>query len=204
MKKTIIKMIAVAGIVAGSVITSSAQIAIGLTGGLGLPMGDMSNKDKERLGSGFGGGLNGRYFLNDNMAVGVNLSYFSFSVNDVPSGITATYSNLPITAAFDYYFMDEGFKPYAGLEAGFINSFYKVSGGGAELSYSKGGFLVAPVIGFAYGINDNIDLMLNAKYMYGMTAGTQDVDVSGVKVKAESYDATFLNVNLGLAYRIGN
>jgi hypothetical protein len=50
MKKTILKMIAVAGIVTGSVFTSNAQIAIGLTGGMGLPMGDMSNKDKGSLG----------------------------------------------------------------------------------------------------------------------------------------------------------
>jgi len=197
-------MIAVAGIVTGSVFTSNAQIAIGLTGGMGLPMGDMSNKDKSSLGSGFGGGLTGRYFLNDNMAVGVNLSFFSFTVNDVPSGITASYSNLPITAAFDYYFMDEGFKPYAGLEAGFINASYKTSGGGAEVSFSKGGLLVAPVVGFAYGINDNIDLMLNAKYMFGMTSGKQDVSVSGTTVNVETYDATFLNINLGVAYKLGN
>ncbi|MFY7732275.1 MAG: OmpW family outer membrane protein [Bacteroidia bacterium] len=204
MKKTILKMIAVAGIVTGSVFTSNAQIAIGLTGGMGLPMGDMSNKDKGSLGSGFGGGLTGRYFLNDNMAVGVNISYFSFTVNDVPSGVTASYNNMPITAAFDYYFMDEGFKPYAGLEAGFINASYKTSANSTDINFSKGGLLVAPVVGFAYGINDNIDLMLNAKYMYGMTSGKQDVTVSGTSVSVDTYDATFLNFNLGVSYKLGN
>lgn len=204
MKKTILKMIAVAGIVTGSVFTSNAQIAIGLTGGMGLPMGDMSNKDKGSLGSGFGGGLTGRYFLNDNMAVGVNISYFSFTVNDVPSGVTASYNNMPITAAFDYYFMDEGFKPYAGLEAGFINASYKTSANSTDINFSKGGLLVAPVVGFAYGINDNIDLMLNAKYMYGMTSGKQDVTVSGTSLSVDTYDATFLNFNLGVSYKLGN
>jgi outer membrane protein W len=204
MKKTILKMIAVAGIVAGSVFTSNAQIAIGLTGGFASPMGDMSNKDKGSLGSGFGGGLTGRYFLNDNMAVGVNLSYFSFTVNDVPSGITASYNNMPITAAFDYYFIDEGFKPYAGLEAGFINASYKTSANGTDINFSKGGLLVAPVVGFAYGINDNIDLMLNAKYMFGMTSGKQDVTVSGTSISVDTYDATFLNFNLGVSYKLGN
>ncbi len=197
-------MIAVAGIVTGSVFTSNAQIAIGLTGGMGLPMGDMSNKDKGSLGSGFGGGLTGRYFLNDNMAVGVNISYFSFTVNDVPSGVTASYNNMPITAAFDYYFMDEGFKPYAGLEAGFINASYKTSANSTDINFSKGGLLVAPVVGFAYGINDNIDLMLNAKYMYGMTSGKQDVTVSGTSLSVDTYDATFLNFNLGVSYKLGN
>lgn len=197
-------MIAVAGIVTGSVFTSNAQIAIGLTGGMGLPMGDMSNKDKGSLGSGFGGGLTGRYFLNDNMAVGVNISYFSFTVNDVPSGVTASYNNMPITAAFDYYFMDEGFKPYAGLEAGFINASYKTSANSTDINFSKGGLLVAPVVGFAYGINENIDLMLNAKYMYGMTSGKQDVTVSGTSVSVDTYDATFLNFNLGVSYKLGN
>jgi hypothetical protein len=53
MKKTILKMIVVAGIVTGSVFTSNAQIAIGLTGGLGLPMGDFGKS----ASTGFGGGL---------------------------------------------------------------------------------------------------------------------------------------------------
>ena len=197
-------MIAVAGIVSGLVFTSNAQITIGLTGGFASPMGDMSDKNKTNLGSGFGGGLTGRYFLNDNMAVGVNLSYFSFTVNDVPSGNSASYSNMPITAAFDYYFMDEGFKPYAGLEAGTINASYKASANGLDISFSKGGLLVAPVVGFAYGINDNIDLMLNAKYMYGMTSGKQNVTVSGLTGSVETYDATFLNINLGVSYKLGN
>jgi hypothetical protein len=46
--------------------------------------------------------------------------------------------------------------------------------------------------------------MLNAKYMYGMTSGKQDVTVSGTSVNVETYDATFLNINLGVSYKLGN
>ena len=206
-------MIAVAGIVAGSVFTSNAQIAIGLTGGFGSPMGDMASKDKFSLGNGFGGGLSGRYFLNDNMAVGLNIGYYSFSFHDVPPAITSnSYYNLPITAAFDYYFMDEGFKPYAGLELGYIHTSYKltqdVSGVSVDIKGSKGGLLFAPVVGVAYELNDNLDILLNAKYMYGLTEGKTDLEMTASgqsqTTSVDYYNTTFLNVNLGVSYRLSN
>ncbi len=207
--KKIALIIALATVVTFS---AMAQVSVGLTGGMGLPMGDMANKDKMNLGSGFGGGLTGRYFLNDNMAVGLNLSYFSFAVNDVPSGVTASYSNMPITAAFDYYFMDEGIKPYAGLEAGFLYSSIKssqtVSGKTVDVTGSKSGLLIAPVVGVAYGVNDALDIMLNAKYMYGMTSGKADITATGgaqtQTTSIDWYDATFVNINLGVSYKFGN
>ncbi|MFZ4796023.1 MAG: OmpW family outer membrane protein [Bacteroidia bacterium] len=206
------KLALIIGLATAGTFSANAQISLGLTGGMGLPMGDMANKDKMDLGSGFGGGLTGRYFLNDNMAVGLNLSYFSFAVNNIPSGATASYSNMPITAAFDYYFMDEGIKPYAGLEAGFIYSSIKtsqtVSGINVEVTGSKSGLLIAPVVGVAYGVNDALDIMLNAKYMYGMTSGKMDVTATaGGQSQTTSidwYDATFVNINLGVSYKFGN
>lgn len=120
-------MIAVAGIVTGSVFTSNAQISIGLTGGFGTAM-DLAkpiggNGDKLASENGFGGGIIGRYWLNDIMAVGINVNYFSFKTKEVPSGVTSSYSALPISLAFDHYFMNEGFKPFVGLEACYLIGF---------------------------------------------------------------------------------
>ncbi len=192
--------------------SAKAQISLGLTGGMGLPMGDMSDKNKMDLGNGFGGGLTARYFLNEKMAVGLNLSYFSFAVNNIPSGVTASYSNMPITAAFDYYFMDEGIKPYAGLEAGFLYSSIKssqtISGISVDVTGSKSGLLIAPVVGVAYGVNDALDILLNAKYMYGMTSGKMDLTATAggqtQNTTTDWYDATFVNINLGVSYKFGN
>ncbi|MFA9213413.1 MAG: outer membrane beta-barrel protein [Candidatus Methylacidiphilales bacterium] len=220
MKKTILKMIAVAGIVTGSVFTSNAQISIGLTGGFGTGM-DLAKPlggsgDKLASENGFGGGITGRYWLNDNMAVGLNVSYFSFNSKNVPSGVTSSYSVLPISLAFDYYFMDEGFKPFAGLEAGYMigswiakyNANYDGNGNPAfDMSYKNNGLFVAPVVGVAYGINDNFDILLNAKYVLGLNGGKQDLtySISGLPaMQIDSEASSFVNVNLGVSYKFGN
>jgi len=212
MKKTITKMFAVAGMVAATMFTSNAQISVGVTGGLGLPMGDMASKDKMNIGNGFGGGITARYWLNEKMAVGLNASYFSFTPNDIPSGFTASIGVMPITAAFDYYILEDGIKPFVGLEFGMINVSPKVtgtfSGVGIESTASKTGLLVAPVIGVAYGITDAIDISLNAKYMYGITDGKIDfTNKTGGSSKTESQDwfnTTYVGINLGVSYKIGN
>ena len=220
MKKTILKMIAVAGIVTGSVFTSNAQISIGITGGFGTAM-DLAKPtstggDKLASENGFGGGISGRYWLNDNMAAGINISYFSFGIKDVPSGINSSYSVTPISLAFDYYFMDEGFKPFAGLEAGYMigswlakyDANYNGNGNPAfDISFSNNGLFIAPVVGAAYGINDNFDILLNAKYMLGLNGGKQDLKASISGAPSTQIDAeasSFVNVNLGVSYKFGN
>jgi opacity protein-like surface antigen len=212
MKKTITKMFAVAGMVAATMLTSNAQVSVGLTGGLGLPMGDMASKDKMNIGNGFGGGITARYWLNEKMAVGLNASYFSFTPNDIPSGVTASMSVLPISAGFDYYFMEEGIKPFVGLELGMVNNSIKfsqtVSGVTAESTASKTGLLVAPVVGIAYGVTDAIDISLNAKYIYGMTDGKVDVKTTfngnSTTISQDWYNTTYVGINLGVSYKIGN
>lgn len=212
MKKSITKMIAVAGIVAASMFTSNAQISVGLTGGMGLPMGDMADKAKMSADLGFGGGITARYWLNEKMAVGLNASYFSFGVQDLPSGVTASIAVMPITAAFDYYFMEDGIKPFVGLELGMINvspkSNQTSNGLNFEATASTTGLLVAPVVGVTYGITDAIDISLNAKYMYGMTDGKIDFTTKAPGYsKTDSQDwyaTTYVGINLGVSYKFGN
>jgi hypothetical protein len=220
MKTTILKMITIAGIAVGSVFTSNAQISVGLTGGFGTGM-DLAkslggNGDKLSSESGFGGGIIGRYWLNDNMAVGLNVNYFSFKPKDIPSGVTSSYSLIPISAAFDYYFMDEGFKPFAGVEVGYMLGSWKAEyaanyGGGISpafnMSYSNNGLFLAPVVGAAYGINDNFDVFLNAKYMLGLNGGKKDVEysISGFPaLQVETEASSFLSVNIGVSYKFDN
>jgi hypothetical protein len=218
MKKTILKMIAVAGIVSGSVFSSNAQISIGVTGGFGTAMDLATSTGGDKLASenGFGGGISGRYWLNNNMAAGINISYFSFGIKDVPSGINSSYSVKPISLAFDYYFMDEGFKPFAGIEAGYIIGSwiakYEANIGGSgdpafDMTYKNNGLFVAPVVGTAYGINDNFDILLSAKYMLGLNGGKQDLkySISGPpSMQIDTEASSFVNVNLGVSYKFGN
>lgn len=213
-------MFAVAGMAAATMFTSNAQISVGLTGGFATGMdlvkpqsGSTTNKN---IGSdnGFGGGLTGRYWLKDNMAVGLNISYFSFGVKDVPSGQTATYSIMPIALAFDYYFMTEGFKPFAGLEVGYANCYYlnKVASSGSfpayDVSFNNNGLFLAPVIGASYEVTDYIDIILNSKYMFGLNGGKQDIKISNSALSAstnqvDALASSFVNINLGVSYKFG-
>lgn len=222
MKKTITKMFAVAGMVAATMFTSNAQISVGLTGGyatgmdLAKPLTGSTNNENLVSDAGYGGGLTGRYWLNDNMAVGLNISYFTFGTKDVPADVTSSYSVMPISLAFDYYFMTEGFKPFAGLEAGYVNcawiakypvNYLGSSSPAFDISYNNSGLYIAPIVGAAYGVNDNIDINLNAKYMLGLNGGNQDIkySIAGVPTtQVDTYASSFVNINLGVSYKFGN
>jgi hypothetical protein len=227
MKKTILKMIAVAGIVTGTVFTSNAQISIGVTGGFGTAMDLVKpiNRFTRNLASenGFSVGITGRYWLNKKMSTGINISYFSFDVKkfwgvNIPNSVTSSYSVTPISLAFDYYFMDEGFKPFAGLEVGYMmcswsTKFDANAEGTGEpafkTSMKNNGLFLAPVIGAAYGVNDKFDIILNTKYLFGINGGKQEWIISKdfSPDESEQIDAiasSFVNVNLGVSYKFGN
>ncbi len=162
-------MIAVAGIVTGSVLTSNAQISIGLTGGLGLPMGDFG----KLASTGFGGGLQGRYHVNDNLAVGLNLGYYTFGGVSIDLGslgkISSSYNIIPITLSGEYYFSDGDFKPFAALDLGMysLGANVESTSNGVTTSadadrLNKFGFGIGA--GAAYGLSDNLDLISSVKY----------------------------------------
>ncbi|MFA9214862.1 MAG: hypothetical protein ACEQSR_13635 [Candidatus Methylacidiphilales bacterium] len=200
------------------IIKSNAQISIGLNGGFGsgIDLGVAINGKNLSTNNGFGGGLNGRYWLNKKMAVGINISYFSFGVKDVPSGITSNYSVTPISLAFDYSFKDKGFKPFAGLEFGYlIGSWiakYDENYGGINFpafdgSYSNNDLFIAPTVGATYEINKNFEILLNAKYMFGYNGGKKDIKYSNSNLPSTqvvTVASSFVNVNLGISYKFGN
>ena len=177
-----IKRIAVLAALALFTVGAGAQIKVGANAAIGIPMGDLGDV----YSTGFGGGISGKYMINDNMAAGASFNYISLgSDNDAME-----YSIMPIVANFSYYFGTEGFKPYAGLDLGVFMSKYKIDLGflgSSETSTSDLGF--APVIGCEYAFTDAIALDANLKYNYIMTEG----DAS-----------TLLGINIGIIYSIGN
>lgn len=171
-------LLSIAMVVAGA--AAYAQISVGAYGGAALPMGDLSDA---KWKTGFGGGISGRYWLNDNMAAGVNIGYYSMS-NETFSG--ASLSFMPITAAFDYYFMTEGLKPYAGLELGMTNATSKIEFFGVTAEASEANFSYGIVVGAAYGINDNMDVFANLKYFSVLSDPSMNI----------------LPINVGINYKI--
>jgi opacity protein-like surface antigen len=170
MKKTITKIFAVAGMVAATMFTSNAQISVGLTGGVGLPLGDFA----AAASTGIGGGLQGRYHLNDNLAIGLNFGYYTFSGISIDMGpqgkISTSFNIIPVTASCEYFFSDGDFKPFAALDLGMYSLGAKVdatASNGTTLSAdspreNKFGFGIGA--GAAYGLSDKFDLIGSVKY----------------------------------------
>ncbi|MDZ7740802.1 MAG: hypothetical protein U5Q03_03380 [Bacteroidota bacterium] len=117
MKKLVTLMIAIV-IVVGFSSESKAQLNLGVTAGIALPMGDWS----DGYDMGFGGMLEGDYFVKENIAIGLNVGYYIFSgKTETISGVDIDYPNfsiIPVFAKGDYYFATEGFMPYGGIGLG--------------------------------------------------------------------------------------
>lgn len=182
--KKLVKLAAIAALTLFSV-AATAQIKIGANAAVGMPMGD----NMEGFNTGFGGGLSGKYMLNDNMAVGAGFNYIKMG-SDV-DGVDFTV--MPITANYTYYFGTEGFKPYAGIDAGIYMTTFNMKMdlgmlGTTEVEVSDSNTGFAPVVGFEYAFSDALALDVNAKYNYIMTEG----DAS-----------TILGINVGIVYSLG-
>ena len=198
---------------------ANAQISVGLTGGVGMPMGafgaaptvDFNNNNIVGTAkTGYGGTLFGRYHINDNLAVGANITYLSFtsqamSIPGFPD-ITGLFSTMSYSAAVEYYFMTEDIKPYAGIELGFLTnsgSFTQPAFGGSPAQtadVSSNGLAFAPVVGLRYKLVDNLDVLLNIKYMMAFNEHKFDANKNNDMGMPAT---TFLGINIGVQYTIG-
>ena len=102
---------------------------------------------------------------------------------DISLAITA------FTANVHYYFTEEGFRPYVGLDFGNYSASTKL--GTASVSENYLG--LAPTLGVLYGVTDNIDINVNVKYAYMLGKTVNDVEVDAT---------TYLPISVGVMYKI--
>lgn len=140
--------------------TAKAQIAFGANGIAALPLGTF----KDGATPGFGGGLVGHYFINPRFAVGANVSYISFGYKEYGFKIDGSTSLLAFAASANYYFSDEIFRPYIGIDMGYSMLTSSVKGGGMTFSISKGYIALSPTVGFTYDFSNALALNANLKY----------------------------------------
>ena len=176
MKKIKVLILVVLGFFA---LNSQAQFSAGLTVGAQLPMGDFG----DAYNTGFGFNAVGKYNLNDNMAVGLNVGYNSFG-SDI-DGVSS--SMMPITALYEYHFGSNEFKPYLGADIGLYNFSWKTKIdmgilGTVEADDSKMYFGFAPTAGVLYDLSDSFGLCGNVKYHV---------------VSTEGNSSSFLGINVG-------
>ncbi|HEX2937163.1 MAG TPA: OmpW family outer membrane protein [Bacteroidales bacterium] len=133
----------------------------------------------------FGINVGGKYMLNDNMALGLDLGYQMFSAKEEVDGVSTKFSIIPIAPSFTYYFATEGFKPYVGANVGFYMWKAKAEFMGASISTTATKLGFAPVLGFEYALGEKMGLDVNAKYNYITTEGSA---------------TTYLGINVGLVF----
>ena len=167
--------------------SAEAQISIGGSLGVNMPLSDFGDS-KTGFSTGLGIGLQGRYDLNDNMKVGLNTGYYSFSAQ-VSDKIT--FRVIPVVAVFDYYLMTEGVKPYVGLDFGMYLGQLALDGKTDDIDPINK-FGIAPHAGVAYEVNDMLDVFGNVGYNMIFNKD----DANGEK------DITYLAINLGVSYSI--
>ena len=199
-------------LVVSGIFESRAQIIVGLNTCVGIPTLDLGDKYKMNLGYGYGAGINIRYAVEKRISVGINVNYILFTQNNLKAGETGNVIILPVTSTLNYYFMQNGIKPFVGIELGLINNytkFYKIYPGvNVESTGFISGLLFAPVVGFNIAIADDLDASLSAKYFYGMTDGKQNmkttINGSTTDMSYNYINTTFIGLNLGIAYKLHN
>ena len=158
---------------------SQAQINVGATIGPQIPMGSFGDS----FNVGFGFNAAGKYMLQENMAVGLNLGYSRFGTDS--DGFSG--SMVPITGLFEYHFTSGKFKPYIGADLGLYRYGVKYEISGSTSKDSEIYFGFAPTGGVLYGLNENLSLCANLKLNY---------------VIAEGDGVTWLGLNFGAFFKI--
>jgi len=166
------------------------------------PLGNITSLISTATG-GFSLGIHGRYFINDNIAAGLNIGYSFLGAQQFAGANAAgTISVMPIMAAIDYYFSTEKFKPFAGLELGFIHTKASIPAGFLTYTGTGNGFAFAPVVGVQYDLTDNIGVLFNAKYMVGMNEHKWDGNTNGTDVGVAP--TSYIGYNLGVNFIFDN
>ena len=179
--KTIACITAVVALVMLASMNTLAQGKMSIGAGIDImnPVGSFS----DRWGTGFGVTGEFDYSITPRAAVTGKIGYLSWSANKVPSGVSATYSAVPILVGGKYYFQfakDLPVRIYGHLELGLMVGSLSVSGTYAPLGESKTDFTISPSVGveIPVGPGGNIDLSLryfdiSRKSSIGLRAGYQ-------------------------------
>ena len=187
------------GLVAGLVLatSASAQINVGANFLIGMPAGDWHKAgDESFISTAFGGGIEGNYFVMDNLSVGLEIGFNSFGQKD-ESGFSV--SATPIVVKGEYYFLDGDLRPFAGLGLGYYLVKMKFDGFPPlipESDESVNGFGISPRVGATYQVSDMVALVLNLNYNILM----------GQKVDGESVDdaTNWMGIGIGARFTIAD
>jgi hypothetical protein len=144
--------------------SAQGQKSIGAGIDIMLPVGSFA----DAWGTGFGGTAEFDYSLSPRTNVTGKIGYLTWSGKNLPSGVTATYSGVPVLAGIKFYprFTQQGspVRVYGHLELGLM--FGSVSGSGHILTIteSKTNFTIVPSLGCEIPAGPNGDIDISIRY----------------------------------------
>ena len=128
-------------------------------------MGTYGNTNQSNISEGiYGGGVQYRYFVRPNVAVGISGKYLMEELKRELSAktIRGKAVNIPINLMAEYYFKTQGIRPYAGIEAGL--NILKIEGYNIIMDQTVLRPGVAPKIGIVLPLGKRLSFMAEASY----------------------------------------
>ncbi len=166
-----------------------AQTRLSMQAGLQIPESDFGNV----ANSGFGIGATVEFKHNSKFSFTAGVTYNHWAQkNPYNSQPVGSFSSVPLTVGFRYYFRPQDVQPYLGLEVGIYSmtytQTYEYSTPQSVTQSNETGFGLAPMFGMLINVDETFDIDLNLKY-HTVSPGTR----SGV-----FYPANYLGINAGI------
>jgi opacity protein-like surface antigen len=170
----------------------------GLTGqgGLAIPFGDFSDKDKLAAKTGFGFGGAAEYFVNNNIAIG---GTFRYDMHDIQDAEDASWKITNFGAFFKYIFpTGSKIMPYVRLDAGFFKPKLSGSSGDFEASLSFSTKMgIGGGGGVMYQASENV--LIGGELLF-QNAMTSDAKAAGWKLDS---DIQYISIFAGITFLVG-
>jgi|GEM_PF-1093371 len=196
--------------------SSSPTAAVGVGLAYNLPMGAFAKEDTiaPAIKGGLGVNIDADYFVAPSFSVGVNTGYHGFKYDLADDSLIKftkkKYAVIPLNIKATYYFGEDAFKPYIGLNLGMfiINSkvaysvktdYYNPVTDSTEVLWMRSEkidmmtkFGIAPMAGFLYDVSDQMALNFNVRYD----------NIMAKDEKNGFHNASFLGLNFGILFKL--
>ena len=179
-------------------------------GGLLVPSGDLSNKDKGDQGLGWDAGGAVDYFVTDQIAIGADIGYGATKNKDNIPDSTGANSGAELKAktlmfgAHAKWFLPTGggkIMPWLGAGAGMYNRKLELTESGASLEFKDNKVGGWGGVGVDYMMSDMVCLGVNGAYHFsGKFEDTQTIGGFDVTAKSDNWSYMTFNAALTLHF----
>ena len=172
MKRIVSVVLAAGATLAISAATANAQVAIGVGGGVAIPIGAFSDANKGAAKTGWHGLANIGYDLPSGLGVRGDFYYGQHSIKGVPSGVSAKWKLAGGLGNVLYSFGSPGgAHPYIIGSVGFMDLKATASSGGASASASETKVTFGGGAGIKFKAGSNASIFVEGRYLTINTSG---------------------------------